>query len=74
MASGYGREVRVQAGGARLTRALKDWQPIGTAYKDRDRVSVACSCDPPRRTLMARSRFDLGPVVCKICQTEFRPA
>ena len=58
----------------RLTRALKDWQPTGTAYGDRDRVRLACSCDPPRRTLMAQSKFELGPVICEICQAEFRPA
>ena len=58
----------------RLTRALKDWQPPTGPYGDRDRVRMVCSCDPPRRTLMPRSRFELGPVICEICQAEFRPA
>jgi integrase len=48
-----------------------------TRRKDASRdgwVSVACTCDPPRRIRLTQGVHDNGPVICGVCRQQFQPA
>lgn len=48
-------------------------QPPTSTRSRTDRVSLACGCSPPRKVRVGRTVAAQGPIVCGVCNEEFKP-
>ena len=68
--------AEIDAIGAALTmhrscEGARTMKVVGGA--SRNGLALICGCETPRKIRMAESVLDLGPVICGICEEEFRP-
>ena len=58
-------------GDAMRAHRLADTHGTGRGPSSNNGLVAVCECDPPRKIRLSRTAYDVGPVVCGVCEADF---